>query len=221
MNIDGLGEKIVDQLVDEGYVNSISSIYSLNQDELADLERLGEKSANNLIQAITGSKSTTFARFVFALGIRNVGEHVSKLFENYFSGNLSRFIQASVDELEALDGIGPVVAKNVVQFWADPSNKKIVYTCLDMGVTLAKVEKNEHQPFAEQVFVFTGSLDKFNRKDAKDMVDALGGKITSSVSKNTQYVVAGPGAGSKLKKAKELGIPVLSEAEFLEMVQAS
>ena len=90
-----------------------------------------------------------------------------------------------------------------------------------MGVTLAKVEKNEHQPFAEQVFVFTGSLDKFNRKDAKDMVDALGGKITSSVSKNTQYVVAGPGAGSKLKKAKELGIPVLSEAEFLEMVKAS
>ena len=221
MNIDGLGEKVVDQLVEEGYVNSIASLYSLNQDELAGLERLGEKSANNLIQTITGSKKTTFARFVFALGIRNVGEHVAKLFENYFSGDLSRFIQASTDELEALDGIGPVVAKNVVQFWADPSNKKIVYTCLDMGVTLAKVKKNEHQPFAGQVFVFTGALEKFNRKDAKDMVDALGGKITSSVSKNTQYVVAGIGAGSKLKKAEELGIPVLSEAEFLEMVKAS
>jgi len=221
MNIDGLGEKVVDQLVEEGYVNSIASLYSLNQDELAGLERLGEKSANNLIQAITGSKKTTFARFVFALGIRNVGEHVAKLFENYFSGDLSRFIQASTDELEALDGIGPVVAKNVVQFWADPSNKKIVYTCLDMGVTLAKVEKNEHQLFAGQVFVFTGALEKFNRKDAKDMVDALGGKITSSVSKNTQYVVAGTGAGSKLKKAEALGIPVLSEAEFLEMVKAN
>ena len=112
------------------------------------MERLGEKSANNLIQAITRSKITTFARFVFALGIRNVGEHVAKLFENYFSGDLSRFIQASADELEALDGIGPIVANNVVQFWADPSNKKMVYTCLDMGVTLAKVEKNELQPFA-------------------------------------------------------------------------
>ena len=96
-----------------------------------------------------------------------------------------------------------------------------MYTCLDMDVTLAKVEKNEHQLFAGQVFVFTGALEKFNRKDAKDMVDALGGKITSSVSKNTQYVVAGIGAGSKLKKAEELGIPVLSEAEFLEMVKAS
>ena len=218
MNIDGLGEKVVDQLVEEGYVKSIASLYSLNQAKLTGLERLGEKSSNNLIQAITGSKTTTFARFVFALGIRNVGEHIAKLFENYFSGDLSRFIKASADELEALNGIGPIVAKNVVQFWADPSNKKIVYTCLDMGVTLAKIEKNEHQPFAGQVFVFTGVLDKFKRKDAKDMVDALGGKITSSVSKNTQYLVAGPGAGSKLKKAEELGIPVLSEAEFLELI---
>jgi DNA ligase (NAD+) len=219
MNIDGLGVKVIDQLVEEGLLKTIDDLYSLNQESLAALDRLGEKSAGNLIEAISNSKETTFARFVYALGIRNVGEHIAKLLEKQFSGNLGEFQNADVEELENIDEIGPIVAETVVQFWSDKSNKLIVQNCLDKGVSLAEIEIKEYQPFEDQIFVFTGSLEKFTRKNAKDMVEDLGGKASSSVSKNTDFVVAGPGAGSKLKKAEELGIDVLTEDEFLAKVK--
>jgi len=219
MNIDGLGVKVIDQLVEEGLLKTIDDLYSLNQESLAALDRLGEKSAGNLIEAISNSKETTFARFVYALGIRNVGEHIAKVLEKQFSGNLGEFQNADVEELENIDEIGPIVAETVVQFWSDKSNKLIVQNCLDKGVSLAEIEIKEYQPFEGQIFVFTGSLEKFPRKNAKDMVEDLGGKASSSVSKNTDFVVAGPGAGSKLKKAEELGIDVLTEDEFLAKVK--
>ena len=219
MNIDGLGVKVIDQLVEEGLLKTIDDLYSLNQESLAALDRLGEKSAGNLIEAISNSKETTFARFVYALGIRNVGEHIAKILEKQFSANLGEFQNADVEELEDIDEIGPIVAETVVQFWSDKSNKLIVQNCLDKGVSLAEIEIKEYQPFEDQIFVFTGSLEKFTRKNAKDMVEDLGGKASSSVSKNTDFVVAGPGAGSKLKKAEELGIDVLTEDEFLAKVK--
>jgi len=219
MNIDGLGVKVIDQLVEEGLLKTIDDLYSLNQESLVVLDRLGEKSAGNLIEAISNSKETTFARFVYALGIRNVGEHIAKVLEKQFSGNLGEFQNADVEELENIDEIGPIVAETVVQFWSDKSNKLIVQNCLDKGVSLAEIEIKEYQPFEGQIFVFTGSLEKFTRKNAKDMVEDLGGKASSSVSKNTDFVVAGPGAGSKIKKAEELGIDVLTEDEFLAKVK--
>lgn len=219
MNIDGLGVKVIDQLVEEGLLKTIDDLYSLNQESLAALDRLGEKSAGNLIEAISNSKETTFARFVYALGIRNVGEHIAKILEKQFSGNLGEFQNANVEELENIYEIGPIVAETVVQFWSDKSNKLIVQNCLDKGVSLAEIEIKEYQLFEGQIFVFTGSLEKFTRKNAKEMVEDLGGKASSSVSKNTDFVVAGPGAGSKLKKAEELGIDVLTEDEFLAKVK--
>mgnify|MGYP000285895810 FL=1 len=219
LDIDGLGEKIVDQLVEEGLIQSIDDLFTLKQKPLAELDRLGEKSAENLVEAISNSKDTTFARFIYALGIRNVGEHIAKVLEKQHSGNLTEFQNTTIEELEAIDEIGPIVAETVIQFWSDDSNKKMVQNCLDYGVRLATVEVNENQPFAGQIFVFTGSLEKFTRKEAKDTLENLGGKASSSVSKKTDFVIAGPGAGSKLKKAGELGVDVLTEEEFLDMVK--
>ena len=219
LDIDGLGEKIVDQLVEEKIIHSIDNLFTLEKKTLADLERLGEKSAENLIDAISKSKETTFARFVYALGIRNVGEHIAKVFEKQYVGNLKKFQNASIEALEEIDEIGPIVAETVVQFWSDESNKIIVQNCLNNGVTLANVDTIKNQSFEGLTFVFTGALEKLSRKEAKDMVEKLGGKAAGSVSKKTSFVVAGPGAGSKLKKAKDLDVHVLTEEEFLVKVK--
>ena len=172
-----------------------------------------------MIDAISKSKETTFARFVYALGIRNVGEHIAKVFEKQYVGNLKKFQNASIKALEEIDEIGPIVAETVVQFWSDESNKIIVQNCLNNGVTLANVDTNENQSFEGLTFVFTGALEKLSRKEAKEMVEKLGGKAAGSVSKKTSFVVAGPGAGSKLKKAKDLDVHVLTEEEFLVKVK--
>ena len=203
LDIDGLGEKIVDQLVNEDLIQSIDDLFVLKQDTLEKLDRLGEKSAENLVEAISNSKDTTFARFIYALGIRNVGEHIAKVLEKQYSGNLTEFQNTTVEDLEAIDEIGPIVAETVIQFWSDDSNKKMVQNCLDYGVRFADVEVNLHQPFAGQTFVFTGSLQQLTRKEAKDILENLGGKASGSVSEKTDFVIAGSGAGSKLKKAGE------------------
>jgi len=219
LDIDGLGEKIVDQLVNEDLIQSIDDLFVLKQDTLEKLDRLGEKSAENLVEAISNSKDTTFARFIYALGIRNVGEHIAKVLEKQYSGNLTEFQNTTVEDLEAIDEIGPIVAETVIQFWSDDSNKKMVQNCLDYGVRFADVEVNLHQPFAGQTFVFTGSLQQLTRKDAKGIIENLGGKASGSVSEKTDFVIAGSGAGSKLKKAGELGISILTEKEFFDKVK--
>ena len=219
LDIDGLGEKIVDQLVNENLIQSIDDLFVLKQDTLEKLDRLGEKSAENLVEAISNSKDTTFARFIYALGIRNVGEHIAKVLEKQYSGNLTEFQNTTVEDLEAIDEIGPIVAETVIQFWSDDSNKKMVQNCLDYGVRFADVEVNLHQPFAGQTFVFTGSLQQLTRKEAKDILENLGGKASGSVSEKTDFVIAGSGAGSKLKKAGDLGISILTEKEFFDKVK--
>ena len=219
MNIDGLGEKTVNQLVETELLKTIDDIFVLKQQMLADLEGLGEKSAENLIQAIHESKQTTFARFVYALGIRNVGEHSAKLLEKHYKGSIKKFQQTTVEELETIDEIGPTIAQTVTQFWQDTNNRILVQNCLNRGVSLAEIKNKMDQLLTGQIFVFTGSLEKFTRQEAKIMVEHLGGKTTDSISKKTSYVVAGPGGGSKLKKAEELGSSIISENEFLEMLR--
>ena len=219
LDIDGLGEKIVDQLVNENLIQSIDDLFNLKQETLEKLDRLGEKSAENLVYAISNSKDTTFARFIYALGIRNVGEHIAKVLEKQYSGNLTEFQNTTIEDLETIDEIGPIVAKTVIQFWSDDSNKIMVQNCLDYGVRFADVEVSLHQPFAGQTFVFTGSLQQLTRKEAKDILENLGGKASGSVSEKTDFVIVGSGAGSKLKKASDLGISILTEEEFFDKVK--
>jgi|TARA_B110000914_G_C15500138_1_gene465352 DNA ligase (NAD+) len=219
LDIDGFGEKLVDQLVDKKLILTVDDIFKLNFDDLVNLDRMAEKSALNILTAIQDSKQTTFARFVYALGIRNVGAHLSKVLEKAFVGDIEKFMNAEEEELEAIDEVGPIVAETITTFLSNCTNTDVIESCLSLGIRLKKVEEPKSLLLQGKTFVFTGALTQFSRNEAKEMTEAHGGKVSGSVSKNTDFVVAGPGAGSKLKKATELDIPVLSEAEFLDMLK--
>ena len=219
LDIDGFGEKLVDQLVDKKLILTVDDIFKLNFDDLVNLDRMAEKSALNILTAIQDSKQTTFARFVYALGIRNVGAHLSKVLEKAFVGDIEKFMNAAAEELEAIDEVGPIVAETITTFLSNCTNTNVIESCLSLGIRLKKVEEPKSLLLQGKTFVFTGALTQFSRNEAKEMTEAHGGKVSGSVSKNTGFVVAGPGAGSKLKKATELNIPVLSEAEFLDMLK--
>jgi DNA ligase (NAD+) len=219
LDIDGFGEKLVDQLVDKKLILTVDDIFKLNFDDLVNLDRMAEKSALNILTAIQDSKQTTFARFVYALGIRNVGAHLSKVLEKAFVGDIEKFINAAAEDLEAIDEVGPIVAETITTFLSNCTNTDVIESCLSLGLRLKKVEELKSLLLQRKTFVFTGALTQFSRNEAKEMTEAHGGKVSGSVSKNTDFVVAGPGAGSKLKKATELDIPVLSEAEFLDMLK--
>jgi DNA ligase (NAD+) len=219
LDIDGFGEKLIDQLVEAGHLTTVDGIFRLTFDTLSNLERMGAKSARNLLEAIEIAKQTTFARFVYALGIRNVGAHLARVLEKAFNGNLQAFITANRDFLEALEEVGPIVAEAILRFWSDPTNRQVVQSCLDLGVTITPAKDSGPKPLEGLTFVFTGALEQFTRLEAQEMVQRLGGRSANSVSKKTDYVVAGPGAGSKLKKTEELGVTILTEDEFLEMVK--
>ena len=219
LDIDGFGEKLVDQLVDKKLILTVDDIFKLNFDDLVNLDRMAEKSALNILTAIQDSKQTTFARFVYALGIRNVGAHLSKVLEKAFVGDIEKFMNAAAEELEAIDEVGPIVAETITTFLSNCTNTDVIESCLSLGIRLKKVEEPKSLLLQGKTFVFTGALTQFSRNEAKEMTEAHGGKVSGSVSKNTGFVVAGPGAGSKLKKATELDIPVLSEAEFLDMLK--
>ena len=219
LDIDGFGEKLVDQLVDKKLILTVDDIFKLNFDDLVNLDRMAEKSALNILTAIQDSKQTTFARFVYALGIRNVGAHLSKVLEKAFVGDIEKFMKAAEEELEAIDEVGPIVAETITTFLSNCTNTDVIESCLSLGIRLKKVEKPKSLLLQGKTFVFTGALTQFSRNEAKEMTEAHGGKVSGSVSKNTDFVVAGPGAGSKLKKATELDIPVLSEAEFLDRLK--
>ena len=219
LDIDGFGEKLVDQLVDKKLILTVDDIFKLNFDDLVNLDRMAEKSALNILTAIQDSKQTTFARFVYALGIRNVGAHLSKVLEKAFVGDIEKFMNAAAEELEAIDEVGPIVAETITTFLSNCTNTNVIESCLSLGIRLKKVEEPKSLLLQGKTFVFTGALTQFSRNEAKEMTEAHGGKVSGSVSKNTDFVVAGPSAGSKLKKATELDIPVLSEAEFLDMLK--
>ena len=217
MDIDGLGKKVVEQLVDEDLLQSISSIYSITKCELLSLDRFGNKSSENLINAIEKSKKTSFAKFVYGLGIRNVGEHVARLLEKYYKSNIDKFRIASSNELELIDGIGPIVASEIVVFWSNQANLEMVEECFSKGVIIKRESDVLNHALSGKIFVFTGTLQGLSRREAKQRVLSRGGKCSSSVSKNTDYVVSGPGAGSKVKKARKLEISIINEEAFLNL----
>jgi DNA ligase (NAD+) len=219
MDIDGFGEKLVDQLVEKGHIMSVADIFKITHDQLASLERMGNKSATNVITAIDAAKSTTFARFIHALGIRNVGEHSGKVLQQSFSGNVEKLTSATVTDLTRIHEIGEIMAQSIVDFFTDPTNLHLIQSCLDSGVSFEMVEEIKASGITGKIFVFTGSLLKFTRKEAQGMVEKLGARASGSVSKKTDFVVAGPGAGSKLDSANLLNIEVLTEEEFLKMME--
>ena len=219
MNIDGLGEKLIEQLVDKGLIKSYGDLYFLKKAQLAALERMADKSAQNIIDAIDKSRDVDLARFLFALGIRHVGEHMARLLARAF-GTLDKIIKADEARLQQIHEVGPQVAQSLARFFGEKKNLKVVERLKKGGVKIREAAKAAaDQRFAGKTFVFTGALEKFARDEAEAMVDARGGRASGSVSKKTDYVVAGPGAGSKLDKARELGVEVISEEEFLKMVK--
>ncbi|MAQ73912.1 MAG: DNA ligase (NAD(+)) LigA [Candidatus Marinimicrobia bacterium] len=219
LDIDGFGEKLVNQLVDNKMIQTVDDIFKLNFQDLVNLERMAEKSAQNIIDAIDSSKKTTFNRFVYALGIRNVGSHLSKVIERAFNANINDFINATFEALEKIDEVGPIVAETITRFWKDRSNIDVVESCLALGVKLDSGSELHSKKLENKIIVFTGTLTQFSRAEANAMTESHGGKSTGSVSKNTDYVVAGNAAGSKLNKAIKLGVAVLTEEEFLKLIK--
>ncbi|BDR09660.1 NAD-dependent DNA ligase LigA [Comamonas thiooxydans] len=220
MDIEGLGDKLVDQLVDAQVVRVLPDLYRLGLSSLAALDRMAEKSAQNVLAALEKSKSTTLQRFLFGLGIRNVGESTARDLAKHF-GKLDAIMDASVEELLQVKDIGPVVADSIHTFFAQPHNREVVEQLRACGVQWEEGEPAEKAPqiLAGLTVVLTGTLPTLGRDAAKDMLEAAGAKVSGSVSKKTSYVVAGAEAGSKLAKAEELGVPVLDEAGMLALLR--
>jgi DNA ligase (NAD+) len=219
VEVDGLGDKLVELLVDANIIRTLPDLYRLGLTSLAGLERMADKSANNLLEAIEQSKQTTLARFIFGLGIRHVGEATAKALARHF-GQLDAIMAASPEQLLEVDDVGPVVAQSICTFFDQPHNREVVEQLRACGVTWTEGEPAERapQPLAGLTLVITGTLPTLGRDEAKDKVEAAGGKVAGSVSKKTDYVVAGTEAGSKLTKALELGVKVIDENQLMELL---
>lgn len=217
LDVEGLGDKLVEQLVDEGLVSTIADLYRLTPEKLAGLERMGEKSAANVVNALAASKSTTFAKLLFGLGIREVGESTARSLASHF-GKLANLMLADVDTLTAINDIGPVSARYIADFFANERNQQLLQELRDVGLHWPESEPvaTEELLLAGQTWVLTGALEALNRDAAAERLIALGAKVAGSVSAKTHCVVAGPGAGSKLTKAQSLGIEVIDETTFIE-----
>jgi DNA ligase (NAD+) len=217
MDIDGLGDKLVEQLVDEGLVANVAGLYQLEKQQLLGLERMGEKSADNLLAALDKSRHTTLPRFIFALGIREVGEATALALARHF-GNWESLVAATQEQLLAVSDVGPVVADHLRQFFDSPSSMAVVAQLRAAGVRWPDLTVAQHLPLSGQTWVVTGKLERLGRDDARAHLQALGAKVAGSVSAKTTCVVAGPGAGSKLGKARELDIDVIDEEAFLALL---
>ncbi|MBI4006314.1 MAG: NAD-dependent DNA ligase LigA [Gammaproteobacteria bacterium] len=217
MDIEGMGDKLVEQLVATGHVRNVADLYTLKQEQLASLDRMGEKSAGNIIQALENSKQTTLNRFLYALGIREVGEATARNLAQHF-GNLELIRTANQEELEKVPDIGPIVARHITTFFAQSHNNKIIGRLLDAGITWPKVKASRKKPLSGKTFVITGVLESMKRDEAKERLQTLGAKVSGSVSKKTNYVIAGSDPGSKADKARELNIEILNEKEFLSLL---
>ena len=216
MDIDGLGEKLVEQLVDKNIIKDVSDLYYLNKETLSGLDRMADKSAENIINAISASKKPTFARFIYALGIRHVGEHISTLLAEQYK-DIHALTAAREEELINIPEIGPEVSNSIIVFFKDEKNNKTIQRMLESGVEI-EYKKEEIKPLKGLTFVFTGTMKEMARDEARKKAEALGAKTSSSISKKVDFLVAGEEAGSKLDKARELGVKVLSEEDFLEMI---
>jgi len=217
MDIEGLGVKLIDQLVEKGLVKDVADIYYIKKEELIALERMADKSAQNIIDAIEASKEKPLAKFLYALGIRHVGETTAEDLAHHFS-RLEDFFHLSEEDLMEVEGIGPEVADSVHQFFRDKKNRESIDRLKKAGVKVIEPKAKEKGKLAGKVFVFTGALQTFGRDEARNLVKSLGGTTASSVSKKVDFVVIGEDPGSKLDKAKELGIKVLTEEEFKKMI---
>jgi DNA ligase (NAD+) len=218
LDIEGLGEKIVDQLVDQNLVRTPADLYRLGFTALANLERMGDKSADNLIQAINKSRNTSLARFIFALGIRHVGETTAKDLANHYQ-SMHALMAATSDDLMMVKDVGPVVADSIVSFMEEAHNREVIEQILASGMQLSVEEKIISAAVSGKTFVLTGTFPTMTRDEAKDLLEKAGAKVAGSVSKKTDYVVAGSDAGGKLTKAEELGIAILDEAAMLELLK--
>ncbi|MHA2115835.1 MAG: helix-hairpin-helix domain-containing protein, partial [Candidatus Thorarchaeota archaeon] len=219
MDIEGLGKKRVDQLIDAGLVTSFSSIYSLTTEQLTGIERFGDRSAQQLVDEIEKSKNQPLHRLVFGLGIPNVGAQTAKLLAKVF-GSMQAIMDVSLLDLLQVETIGPEIAESITQFFADENVRTTISELNLAGLTMTEEETDStEQSFDGMTFVFTGTLTMWKRNEAASIVESRGGKSSSSVSKKTTYVVAGPSAGSKLKKAQKLGVKILTEEEFAKMIE--
>jgi len=218
MDIEGLGDKLVEQLVDQKLIDDIAGLYGLSAEELAGLERMGEKSAQNLIEALQGSKHTTLDRFLYALGIREVGDATARTLAREF-GQLELLMNATEEELETVRDIGPVVASHIVHFFQQVHNRDVIDRLVAAGIHWSDVERVKHEPLKGNTYVLTGTLSGMTRDEAKEKLQALGAKVSGSVSKKTTAVIAGEKAGSKLAKAESLDVQVLSEQDLVHLLE--
>ncbi|MFP4610318.1 MAG: NAD-dependent DNA ligase LigA [Thiohalophilus sp.] len=220
LDIDGLGDKLVDQLVDEDYVHDPADLFTLTKEQLIQLERMADKSAQNLIDALEKSRNTTLERFIYALGIHDVGEATARALANHF-GSLNVLMQADKAALMAVPDIGPIVAESILTFFKQQHNQEVIDKLIQAGVTWEDIEVKpaEELPLNGKTFVLTGTLEEMSRDEAKAALQALGAKVTGSVSKKTDYVVVGADPGSKADKAESLGVEILDEVAFMDLIK--
>ena len=218
MDIEGLGIAVVENLVNAQLVKTPGDLYFLNEEDVAQLERMGKRSAKKLLAALEKSKEQDLSRLIYAFGIRQVGQKAGKILAARFQ-TLENLQNATLEELTAVDDIGEITAQNILDWMASPQSRHLIDRLREAGVNMTAAEQGSDQRFAGMTFVLTGTLEKFTRDEASEMIEARGGKSAGSVSQKTAYVVAGEAAGSKLRKAQELGIPVLTEEEFLELLK--
>ena len=218
MNIDGMGESIVNQLIASGLVKNVADIYALTKKDLLTLERFADKSAQNILDEIENSKKLPLERVIYGLGIRFVGERTAQFLAEHF-GSMEAIEQASAEELQNVDEVGPRIAESIAEFFGVAANRKLIQRLRDAGLTLSGEKKQRGTKLAGKIFVLTGTLAHFSRDEAKKLIEDAGGKVTGSVSKKTDYVVAGTDAGSKLDKAKELGVAVIDEKEMEKLLK--
>lgn len=218
MNIEGMGDALVNQLVDRGLVKSVADIYKLTKNDLLQLERMGDKSAQNVLDEIEASRKLPLERVIYGLGIRFVGERTAEFLAEHF-GSLDALMQASVEELQEVNEVGPRVGQSIFDFFQEPKNRELVKRLREAGLTFTGKKREKGTRLAGKTFVLTGTLTNHSRDEAKKMIEDAGGKVTSSVSKKTDYVVAGADPGSKLDKARELGVNVIGEEDLLRLVR--
>jgi DNA ligase (NAD+) len=218
MDIDGLGEALVNQLTERGMVKNVADLYRLTKDDLLRLERMGAKSAQNVLEEIKASKQLPLERVIYGLGIRFVGERTAQFLAEHF-GSLDDVMKASAEELEEVNEVGPRIAESIVEFFSDEHNRKLVNDLRKAGLVFTGQKKEKGTQLAAKTFVLTGTLARYTRDEAKKMIEDAGGRVAGSVSKKTDYVVAGSDAGSKLDKARELGVKVVGEEELEKLVR--
>jgi DNA ligase (NAD+) len=219
MDIEGLGDKSVEQLVNVGLIQGLPDIYKLELEQLVSLDRMAEKSSQNLLDAIEKSKLTSLPRFIYALGIRNVGESTAKDLAGFY-GDLYEIMNQTEESLQLVPDIGPTVAKSISDFFRQTKNREVIESLISLGVHWPKydIKKSASGIFATKTFVLTGTLPSMSREEAKSIIEMNGGKVVGSVSKKTDYVVAGSDAGSKLATAQELGVKIISQQELLKLI---